>query len=107
MKLPGFTILIRLGGLGIRRVFSVALSALLSSVSTTNLIGIVTNPSLDDVDVSCLAAAKEPWINKTKSNSASHRHCDEPLSIQVQRNLLENCENPTERARLLAYVEKE
>ncbi|CAG5055310.1 unnamed protein product [Parnassius apollo] len=108
------TLPIRLGGLGIRRVSSVALPVFLSSVhSTLDLIGTVTNPTLSDVEVSCLIEAKEAWINKAgpdqvfPTNPASQRHWDEPLSIQVQKNLLENCANPTERARLLAFVEKE
>ncbi|CAG9122416.1 unnamed protein product [Plutella xylostella] len=108
------TLPIRFGGTGIRSVSAVALPAFLSSAhSTSDLYGKIIYPSLGDVEVTCLAEARNAWLDVTGRSQSlpivpgSQRLWDEPLCTQVQKNLTDSAQNPAERARLMAAVEPE
>ncbi|KPI99111.1 hypothetical protein RR46_02328 [Papilio xuthus] len=106
------TLPIRHGGLGIRKISSVALPAFLSSVhSSVNLVGSILGPSLCGVEVTCLAEARDTWLSATGPdlplNLASQRQWDEPLCLKIRNHLVESSESEAERSRLLASCEPE
>ena len=102
------TLPIRFGGLGIRKISSVALPAFLSSVhSTHDLFGNIISPSLGDIEVAHLADAKKAWEMACPGqnfplNSKSQKLWDEPICRDVHKHLIDTASSPADRARLLA-----
>lgn len=108
------TLPIKFGGLGIRSTGDLALPAFLSSVhsSITLISGIlnITNPT--DVEVSCVADAEAARMAENPGESppdekASQAAWDLIKIKATHRSILENCHNPSDRARILAVSEPE
>lgn len=107
------TLPVRFGGLGIRKISSVALPAFLSSVNGTNaLFGNIISPSLGDVEALGLTEARDAWTLACPGEPLpiflhSQKQWVDPLCRKVQQNLLDTAVSPVERARLLAVGEHE
>ncbi|XP_061717664.1 uncharacterized protein LOC133525431 [Cydia pomonella] len=104
---------VRLGGLGIRKISSVALPAFLASVhGAQNLIGKILAPSLGVLEAAHCSEAKNVWSLTCPNtdppvNPCSQRQWDEPLCRLTRNSLLETALSPTDRARLIATAEWE
>lgn len=103
---------IRFGGIGIRKISSVALPAFLSSVhSTAALCTKIVSESIGKVPAFCLDEASIAWSTACPGEDLpislrSQRQWDEPLCRNVQKSLLADS-NTSERARLLAASARE
>lgn len=99
---------VRCGGLGIRKISSVALPAFLSSVHGTHkLIDKILAPSLGTSDVAYLSEAKNAWVSTCPNTDfpvalSSQRLWDRPICDLTRKNLLDTCPSVADRARLLA-----
>lgn len=104
---------IRLGGIGIRNISSVALPAFLSSAhSTCGLFKKIVADSLGDAQVLHMEEARNAWSlacpgETLPLNLNSQKLWDGPLCRIVQQNLLNSSTNPAERARLIATSQPE
>ncbi|XP_052759361.1 uncharacterized protein LOC128202586 [Galleria mellonella] len=107
------TLPVRHGGLGVRKVSSVALPAFLASVHASNpLCGKIINPSSGSVEIWGVGEAVNAWQLQCPSSDMpnichSQRQWDEPLCIKTQQNLVTHCESAETRARLQAVAERE
>lgn len=103
------TLPIKYGGIGIRASSSIALPAFLSSVYSTNALvnEILSISSSSDVTALYAAEARVAWSDACPGESiptdaCSQHNWDEPCVKQVHKLLLNNCNNDSDRARLLA-----
>lgn len=98
---------VRCGGLGIRKISSVALPAFLSSIfSTQKLVKAILSPS---IQISYMTEALGNWKIACPSQSlpkapASQRQWDGPLCELELENLINSTSSSAERARLLAVT---
>ncbi|XP_048001834.1 uncharacterized protein LOC125238542 [Leguminivora glycinivorella] len=104
---------IRLGGLGIRKISSVALPAFLASVhGAQNLIRKILAPSIGVLEAAHCTEAKNVWQLTCPNtdlpvNPCSQKQWDGPLCRLTRDRLLETALDSADRARLLATAEWE
>jgi hypothetical protein len=103
---------IRFGGLGTRKITSIALPAFLASIhSTSDLAGkILKAPPATNCEIACLVEASNAWLAGPSLNFPSRpkiqRAWDTIASISVLNNLIDNTTG-RDRARLLAVSRPE
>ncbi|XP_072937101.1 uncharacterized protein [Epargyreus clarus] len=104
---------VRHGGLGIRKISSVALPAFLSSVhKTQNLTSDILSKIFEEPQITFMDEAKDAWLQagpnlKFPVHLNLQKLWDEPLCILVRHQLLDSAHDIAERARLLAVAERE
>lgn len=104
---------IRMGGIGIRKISSISLPAFLSSVHSVGpLYHKIVFPALGDEPILGLDDALSAWNVACPGESLpldtrSQKLWDEPICRLSQQNLLSNCSDMSDRARLLATSERE
>lgn len=107
------TLPIRFGGLGIRKISSIALPAFLASVHGAQiLIGKILAPSIGVLEAAHCAEAKNVWSLTCPTtdfpvNPGSQRQWDEPLCRLTRNQLLQSATSPIDQARLIASAEWE